>query len=141
MSAGRKFVIENHLSIEDLDEVLKDPKIENRVSKRVIFIRMLMQGSTIIKASKSVGANRKTGSEWLKRYNKEGFKGLIPNFGGGRPGKLNDEQKEELKNILTDKKSNYTIMDTKQIIKDLYGVELSYNRVWKLVRVDFNLNI
>ena len=36
--------------------------------------------------------------------NLEGYKGLIPKFGGGRPSKLTKENKEELKKILKEKR-------------------------------------
>jgi putative transposase len=140
MSVGRNFVIENHLSIDDLNRIVKDSKLGNKICIRAIFIRMLLQGSTIKEASKAVGVVRQTGSIWLKRYNEEGYDGLIPKFDGGRPGKLNKEQKEELKNILIDKESNYAISEAVILIKELYDIELSYKRVWTLVRKEFGLN-
>jgi putative transposase len=80
MVAGRKFDIKNHLSIDDLSKIVKDSKLHNKICIRVIFIKMLLQGSAIKEASKSVGVDRKTGYKWLKRYNKEGYEGLIPKF-------------------------------------------------------------
>ena len=71
MSTGRKFEIKDHLSVQDLNSIIKDSKIQSKVCKRAIFIKMLLQGSTIKEISKVVGAKRQTGSEWLKRYNNE----------------------------------------------------------------------
>ena len=76
----------------------------------------------------------------MERYNEEGYKGLIPKYDGGRPGKLSNEQKEELKNILSDEKNNYTISEAMKLIKELYNVEFSYKRTWTLIRVEFGLN-
>ena len=140
MSAGRKFEIKDHLSVQDLNSIIKDSKIQSKVCKRVIFIKMLLQGSTIKEASKVVGVKRQTGSEWLKRYNNEGYDGLIPKFAGGKPGKLSENQKIELKNILIDENSNYTITEVVKLIKELFDVEFSYKRVWTLVRIEFALN-
>jgi len=140
MAAGRKFEIKNHLSVDNLNSIIKDSKIQSKICRRAIFVKMLLQGSTIKDASKSVGVNRQTGAEWLKRYNEEGYDGLIPKFAGGKPGKLSENQKNELKNILMDKNSNYTITEVVKLIKELYDVEFSYKRVWTLVRVEFGLN-
>jgi len=57
MSAGRKFEIEDHLSVNDLNCIIKDSKIQSKISKRTIFIKMLLQGSTI-KTSEVVGVQR-----------------------------------------------------------------------------------
>ena len=140
MSAGRKFEIKDHLSVSDLNSIIKDSKIQSKICKRAIFIKMLLQGSTIKEASKVVGVERQTGSEWLKRYNEEGYDGLMPKFAGGRPGKLSENQKIELKNILIDENSNYTIIEVVELIKELFNVKFSYKRVWTLVRVEFGLN-
>lgn len=140
MSAGRKFEIKNHLSVYTLNSIIKDSKIQNKICRRAIFVKMLLQGSTIKDASKAVGVNRQTGAEWLKRYNEEGYDGLIPKFAGGKPGKLSENQKNELKNILIDENTNYTITEVVKLIKELYDIEFSYKRVWTLVRVEFGLN-
>ena len=140
MSKGRGFKIENHLSIDDLNKIINDAKVQNKIMKRAIFIRSLKQENTIKEASKLIGIARQTGSLWLKRYNDEGYDGLVPKYDGGRPGQLDDNQKEELKNTLSDKKSNYTISEVVKLIKEEYDVELSYKRVWTLVRKDFGLN-
>ena len=140
MSAGRKFEIRDHLSVYDLNCIIKDSEIQSKICIRAIFIRMLLQGSTIKQASKVVGVKRQTGGEWLKRYNAEGYDGLIPKFAGGKPGKLSENQKIELKNILVDENSNYTVTEVVKLIKELFDVEFSYKRVWTLVRVEFGLN-
>ena len=43
-----------------------------------------------------LGVTEATGYAWLKRWNSRGYEGIIPDFGGGRPSKLTEEQKEEL---------------------------------------------
>jgi len=54
--------------------------------------------------------------------------------------KLSVDQKIELKNILIDENSNYAITEVVQLIKELFGVEFSYKRVWVLIIVEFGLN-
>jgi putative transposase len=140
MSSGRSFTIKDHLNIDELNSIIKDSKLQNKICIRAVFIKMLLQGSSIKEASSVVGVARQTGSRWLERYNEEGYDGLIPKFDGGRPGKLNGEEKKELKNILIDENSNYTISEVVKLIIEKYDVEFSYNRTWTLVRKEFSLN-
>ena len=58
MSVGRNCKIENHLSIDNLNDIIKDSKLQNKICIRAIFIKMLLQGSTIKNASKTVGVGR-----------------------------------------------------------------------------------
>ena len=110
--------------------LLKDSKLHSKICIRAIFIKILLQGSSIKDASNTVGVARQTGSRWLKRYNEECYNGLIPKFDGGKPGQLNDNRKKELKNILIDENGNYTITEVVKLIKEKYGVEFSYKRIW-----------
>ena len=47
-----------------------------------------------------VGVTKATGYAWFKRWNSSGYEGLKPNYGGSRPSKLTEEQKEELREML-----------------------------------------
>jgi len=42
-----------------------------------------------------VGVSKVIGYVWLERWNKQGLEGLKPNYGGGRPSELSEEQKAE----------------------------------------------
>ena len=43
------------------------------------------------------------GYVWLERWNKQGMKGLKPNYVGGRPSELSEERKEEMKAVLKER--------------------------------------
>jgi len=47
-------------------------------------------------ASKIVGVTKMVGYYWQGAWNKSGFECLKPNFGGKRPSKLTESQKENL---------------------------------------------
>ena len=132
--------IVNHLKINDIDELISECKTHVRFLKRLIFIKLLMQDSTILEAAEFVGYTERTGYNWLKSYNQGGLDGLIPNFGGGRPSFLTDEQLKELHEILKDKNSNYTIEDTRILIHEKFGVKYSYKQVWEITRKKLKLN-
>ena len=132
--------IANHLQINDINELIRECKTQIRFLKRLIFIKLLMQDSTILEAAEFVGYTERTGYNWLKLYNQDGLDGLIPNFGGGRPSFLSDEQLKELHEILKDRNSNFTIEDTRILIYEKFGVEYSYKQVWEITRKKLKLN-
>jgi putative transposase len=55
------------------------------------------------KACKRMCVSKQTGYNWLNQWNEEGYKGINPNFGGGRLPKLTRKQKEQLKEKLKSK--------------------------------------
>jgi len=57
------------------------------------------------------------------------LEGLKPNYGGGRPSELSEEQKEELKTILKERDD----WRTKETIKSRFGVEYSLRDVSRIL--------
>ena len=106
--------IADFLKICDIDELISGYKTQFRLYQRLVFMKLLMQDLTIQEAAESVGVKKRTGYNWLNSYNEKGLDGLIPNFGGGKPAYLTDEQFDELYDILKDEFSNYTIEDVRK---------------------------
>ena len=102
MTESKKEVV-GHLSPEELEERIRDRKIDAVILRRLLFIKALYAGQSVPRASKEVGVCKATGYKWLDRWNENGLKGLEPNYGGGRPSKLTKEQKEKLKTILKER--------------------------------------
>lgn len=132
--------IEDYLGIYEINEFLKDYKVQLRLYTRLIFIKLLRQHWTIKDATELLNVSERTGRNWLKRYNKEGLDGLIPSFGGGRPSFMTDEQLNELYMILKDEKANYTITDVKKLIFDKFGINYTYKQVWFISRRKLGMN-
>jgi len=132
--------IADFLNIHEIDELISGYKTQLRLYQRLVFMKLIMQGSTIQEAAESVGVKKRTGYNWLNRYNDGGLDGLIPNFGGGKPAYLTDEQFDELYNILKDEFSNYTIEDVRKLIYEKFGVEYTYKQAWVITRRKFKLN-
>ncbi len=140
MAGKSKIKIENHLTIQELNEIISELKIDVKVYQRAIFLKMVMQKKPISHAAEFVGVTRETGFNWLKKYNKEGFNGLIPKYSGGRPSLLTDKQFEELKEIIVNSKKNFSIREVQKLIKDKYGVNYSYKQTWEISKKKLNLN-
>jgi len=141
MKSGRKIQIKNHLDINDVENLLSEFKIYYTIYRKLIFLKLLMKGETVKFASEIIGIRRETGSKWLKEYNKEGFEGLVPKYENcGRHSLLTAQQKEELKEILSNPEKNYTLKDAHRIIKEKFGITYSIKQVWVITRKQLGLN-
>ncbi len=83
------------LSGEELLRMIKAEK-DAKILRRLYFIKFRYDGDSIQEAAKKIGITKRSAYIWQKRWNNEGYKGLIPQFAGGRPSKLTDQQKVEL---------------------------------------------
>jgi putative transposase len=140
MIKGSDLITNDELSMSDIDELISDCKVSIRLYQRLIFLKFIKKGFNIREASDFVGVVRQTGARWLKGYNNNGLDGLMPKFGGGRPSFLTDNQKDELRKIITSPDANYSIMQIRNMIHDKYDVDYTYKQVWVIVRVKFGLN-
>lgn len=140
MVGKSKIKIETHLSIKELDEIISELKVDVKVYQRAIFLKLVMQKKPISHSAEFVGVTRETGFNWLKKYNAEGFDGLIPKYGGGRPSLLTDKQFEELKEIIVNSERSYSIREVQKLIIDKYKVNYSYKQAWEICKKKLNLN-
>lgn len=133
--------IEKHLKISEIEEMLKEYKEYYNVYRRLLLIRMVATGETIVKASKNLNISRKTGERWVKQYNKYGVDGLFSNYSNcGRKSYLTNAQLQELREIITGNEKNYNLKDVHDLIEDKYGVNYSEKQVWIITRKKLNLN-
>ena len=132
MGRNRIYQIAKQISLNDLEKTIKGKEKELRVLKRLYFIRFLYQGCVIEEASEKLGITMPTAYEWLKRWNKSGYDGLVPNFNGGPKPKLSEEEIEILKNLLKHK-DDWKLKEVRKLIKEQFGVEHSEMHVWRIM--------
>jgi len=65
---GRETEIVRHLSQDGLDRLLTETDDE-KVSKRLTFVKRLYRGATLEDAADDVGMSYSTGSRWAKLWN------------------------------------------------------------------------
>ena len=99
----------------------------------MLFIKSLYAGKSVPQAAEEVGISKVTGYVWLDEWNEGGLEGLKPNYGGGRPAELREEQKEELKAIL-EERDDWTTKEVRELIKEEFGVEYSLRHVSRILR-------
>jgi len=121
-----------HATLEDLNKMIKTEEKSIRVLERLYFIRFLYKGASIKEACEEVNITEPTGYSWLDSWNKRGYPGLLPNFSGGPKPKLGDPEREELKNILGEKKA-WTLKEVRILIKERFDVEYSEMQVWRIL--------
>ena len=81
---------------------------------------------------------KRVGYKWVKRSNESGYGGLVPRFAGGKPSKLTEDQKKELK-VLLDTKGLWYLKDIIDLIKAQFNVEYSERQVRRILK-SFKMN-
>jgi len=79
-------------------------------------------------ASEKIGITKQAGYIWIKRWNEDGYEDLKPRFAGGRPSKLTDQEKSDLKELLK-KRDDCTTKEAIKLIKKEFNVEYSLKKV------------
>ena len=92
---GREKEVVKHLSEEDLDR-LQTETDDIKVYKRITFLKQLYDGATLLEAAEDIGVSEGTATNWVRRWNEGGLGKLTPNFGGGRPPKLDEAEQQRL---------------------------------------------
>jgi putative transposase len=120
-----------HVTREELEDMYKREK-NSRIKERLLAILHLYEGKNIPEVSKIIKRSESSIKRWLKRWNKEGYNGLIPELKGGPIPKLPDSEWDKILKEIEEK--GMTIKDVKIYIKTTRGVEYSYNMVWHVLR-------
>ena len=121
MSGDRRLEVVKHLSEEELDRLLNQTDDE-KVSKRLTFVKRLYKGATPTQAADDAGKSESTGNRWLHRWNEGGLGQLTPNFGGGRPPKLDEDQQQKLLKLLREGQP-WKSQEIQQLLLDEFDVE------------------
>lgn len=105
-------------SLRSIDCTMK--KLDHTYTKPYkIYAKMLKDAKEQLKTPTFISINR-----WGKACEKDGLDGLIPNFSGGKPSKLSEENKVQIKQILIEGET-LTMTDAQRILKDDFGIEFS----------------
>lgn len=133
MARPENITIERHITAEELQKRIKSLEKDVKVLQRLYFIKYRYEGVTVEEAASRVGISKPVAYIWQDRWNKEGYEGLKPKFAGGKPSKLSDDQKEQLKKILN-KRDDWTTDEIKKLISDEFMVEYSLKQIRIILR-------
>lgn len=121
-----------HVTLEKLNKIIKKEEKSVRVLERLYFVKFIYKGDTIKEACQKVNISEPTGYSWLDSWNKQGYKGLVPNFSGGPKPKVGEAEREELKRMLGEKDA-WTLREVRELIKEKFNVEYSEMQVWRIL--------
>lgn len=121
-----------HISLEKLKCLIREEK-NKHVFQRLLFIHQLYLEDGVEKACKRMCISKQTGYNWLNQWNEQGYEGINPNFGGGRPPKLTRKQKEQLKEKLKSKGAWLT-PEVRALIRKEFDVVYSNRQVSRILR-------
>ncbi len=129
---ARKPYVIKHIEYKELEYRYKKEK-NAAVKERLLAILLLYHGRHIYEVAEILKKCERTIKEWLSRWNRKGYEGLLPlNERKGRKPKLDDN---EWDNILKEIEGRgMTIKDVVVYVKTTRGVEYSYKTVWKILR-------
>lgn len=132
MGTGRQKEIDRHLTEQELDDRLAaedDPKIV----QRLCFIKNLYEGDTIEQAARRVGKSQPTGSRWADRWNEGGVDRLAPDYGEGRPPKLDADERDQLVALL-EAGQPWTTQEIRYLIEEEFDVTYHPAYIYELLR-------
>jgi putative transposase len=121
-----------HVTQEELNKIIKKEEKSVRVLERLYFVKFIYNGDTIKEACQKVNISEPTGYSWLDSWNKQGYKGLVPNFSGGPKPKVGEAEREELKRMIGEKDA-WTLREVRELIKEKFNVEYSEMQVWRIL--------
>ncbi len=138
MARPENIAIERHITAEELLKRIKSLEKDAKVLKRLYFIKYRYEGVTVEAAAERVEISKPVAYIWQDRWNKEGYEGLKPRFSGGKPPKLNNNQKDQLKEILNTR-DDWTTDEIRKLILKEFKVEYTLKQTRIILR-KFGMN-
>jgi len=135
MPRGRPREVERLLAPGALDGAIARARSagDARLLQRLCFVRNCYAGDAASEAARRVGVSSSTGVRWLDRWNEAGVAGLEPDFGGGRPPKLDADDRERLRERLR-ANGPLTTAGVRALIREAFGVEYAPGYLPRLLR-------
>ena len=132
MAKKEMYPIERKMTEDDLNRLIKSLERSTKMLKRLLFVKYRYDGDSVEEASKRIGITKMIGYIWQRRWNNEGYKGLIPRYAGKGPSKMSEEQRDALKEKLKD--GQYTTAQVMDIIRNELGIEYTMKQVWVILK-------
>lgn len=128
MPKSEQIPIKKNLDLKEINRIISDLEKYTRTLKRLYFIKYRYQGMSVEAAARQVGITKSVAYTWQKRWNEDGYEGIIPRHAGGRPSKLSDFQKDVLKDMLNQKEA-WTTNEVRELILHEFNVEYTPKQI------------
>lgn len=135
MVRGRPLAVDRLLTEEELDEAIAQATQagEARLVQRLCFVANCYRGDSATDAARRVGVSSSTGSRWVTRWNDAGVDGLRPDYGGGRPSKLDAAARERLRERLR-ADDPWTTAAVRELLREEFDVAYAPGYLPRLLR-------
>ena len=126
------YMIKRKITYDDLNRLIRTLERSTRFLKKLLFIRYRYDGDSVETAAGRIGITKMMGYLWQKKWNVEGYKGLIPRYARKGPSKMSPDQKAALKEELMH--DQYTTAQVRDIIRKEYGIEYTMKQAWVILK-------
>jgi len=118
-------------------------RIDNKELERtrIKAVEMVLLGIPNVEVAEELGINPHTVTDWMTIYRTQGMDGLLWKGNRGRPKKLNDDQREQLKAMLVKGPTAYgysiglwTLPRVADVITKEFGITYHESHVWKVLQ-------
>ena len=116
------------MTVDELESRIKTLEKDTKILKRLYFVKYRYEGTGVEESAQRIGITRNEGYIWQRRWNENGYDGIIPHYAGGRPMKLSPEEFAQLKDLL-DQKSTWTTDDVRSLIHEKFEVEYTLKQI------------
>ena len=132
MAKKEMYPIERKMTEDDLNRLIKSLERSTKMLKRLLFVKYRYNGDSVEEAAKRIGITKMIGYVWQRRWNKDGYSGLILRYAGKGPSKMSEEQRSLLKDRLKD--GQYTTAHVRDIIRNEFGIEYTMKQAWIILK-------
>ena len=128
MPWSEQIPIQKHMTRDELESRIKTLEKDSKILKRLYFVKFRYAGESVEESAQRIGVTRNEGYIWQRRWNEQGYDGLIPRYAGGRPMKLSSEEFNRLKELLNEK-TTWTTDDVRTMIHQEFDVEYTTKQI------------
>ena len=108
-----------------------DPKVKERL---LLIIKVREDKQIPFRVVKELHRSNPWASDWLKRYDKEGLKGLKDRTKAGRPPELSEDMVYQIKKELSNSKQGWTTKQVEELIIKKSGIKYHYTHIYRILR-------
>ncbi|HEX5519541.1 MAG TPA: helix-turn-helix domain-containing protein [Candidatus Nitrosocosmicus sp.] len=108
-----------------------DPKVKERL---LLIIKVREDKQIPFRVVKEMHRSNPWASDWLKRYDKEGIKGLRNKTKSGRPSEISEEISYQIKKELSSSNQGWTTKQVEELIVKKSGIKYHYTHIYRILR-------
>ncbi len=100
----------------------------------LLVLNVVYHGMVAAHVATDLHRNRVWACVWLKRYDKEGVRGLKNKSRTGRPSELSEETACSIKTMLKESNQGWTTKQVGEMIIEKSGIKYHYTHIYRILR-------